>query len=232
MILPRGNLSHRELVLQAPRQWKARSGVAGSPPLRHIPVVMRRKNQSAAALHIASLIFAVSLAGCSREPTALSLVKEGNRYVGEQAKDKVVQIRSEKSIGSLTPNVWYVVYYEPDATFKATEVKFGVGKKLSVSRPLRILEMIGNNTPLDGSKLKVDSNEAIRIAAAEPLLKPLTLKATQLFLQRGEAGPEWRVQLWAARINNPTVDVEIGNVYVSADTGKVTRTDLHIESVN
>ena len=40
------------------------------------------------------------------EPTALSLIKEGNRYVGEDVKDQVVQIRSDKSVGGLTPNVW------------------------------------------------------------------------------------------------------------------------------
>src|ERR1700722_5484498 len=68
--------------------------------------------------------------------TAYQLIKEGNRYVGGDAKDKVVQIRSEKSIGTLTPNVWYIVYYDPDATFKATEVKFGAGQKMDVKRPM------------------------------------------------------------------------------------------------
>jgi sporulation protein YlmC with PRC-barrel domain len=56
--------------------------------------------------------------------TALALVKEGNRYVGEQAKDKLVQIRSEKSVSGITPSVWYVVFYDPTAALKATEVKF------------------------------------------------------------------------------------------------------------
>ena len=173
------------------------------------------------------------LAGCSHEPGALSLIEEGNRYVGEQAKDKVVQVRSEKSIGSLIPTIWYVVYYDPDATFKATQVKFGAGKKLEISRPLRILEMIGrDNTPLDRSKFKVDSNRAIKIAAAEPLLKPVTLRATQLFLQHGDDGPEWKVRLWAAKANNPTLDADIGSVYISAATGKVIRSDLLIENVN
>jgi len=35
------------------------------------------------------------------ELTAFDLVKEGNRYVGEPSKDKVVQIRSDKSVGTL-----------------------------------------------------------------------------------------------------------------------------------
>ena len=64
------------------------------------------------------LALAVATIGCGHsplhaaEPTALQLVKEGNKHVGEDARDKVVQIRSDKSIGSLTPNVWYMVYYD------------------------------------------------------------------------------------------------------------------------
>ena len=51
-------------------------------------------------------------------PEALELIKLGDPYVGIQSKDKVVQIRSEKSIASLTPDIWYVVYYDPDATLR------------------------------------------------------------------------------------------------------------------
>jgi hypothetical protein len=46
------------------------------------------------------------------EPTAFELIKEGNRYIGEQAKDRVVQMRSEKSVASLNPTIWFVVYYD------------------------------------------------------------------------------------------------------------------------
>jgi len=117
--------------------------------------------------------------------TAFDLVKEGNRYVGEQAKDKVVQLRSEKSIGTLTPNIWYVVFYDPTASLKAVEVKFGAGKMLDVKRPMRLLEPVtGGDLPLDRDKLKIDSSEAIKIALKEPLLQNLKLTATQLKLDR------------------------------------------------
>ena len=33
-----------------------------------------------------------------KEPTAFDLIKHGDQFVGVQSKDKVVQIRSEKSI--------------------------------------------------------------------------------------------------------------------------------------
>src|SRR3954468_25004345 len=55
-------------------------------------------------------------AGIAAEPTAFELIKEGNRHVGEEARDQVVQIRSDKSIGTMTPTIWYVVYFDPDAT--------------------------------------------------------------------------------------------------------------------
>src|SRR5262245_38842218 len=95
------------------------------------------------------------IAGRAAEPTAFDLIKEGNRYVGEDSKDKVVQIRSEKSIGGLSPSIWYVVYYDPDARMKATEVKFGGGKKMDVTRPFRLFERAGSyKNVLDRSKLK------------------------------------------------------------------------------
>jgi hypothetical protein len=183
----------------------------------------------------AIVLLALVITGCSpsSESSALSLIKEANRHVGEQVKDQVVQIRSEKSIGSLTPNVWYVVFYDPDATFKATEVKFGAGQKLEVTRPLRVLELgIGNHKPLDRSKVKVDSDRAIKAALSAPLLKPLKVTATQLWLQHGDLGPEWKVRLWAAKLRNPTEDADIGEVYIASDSGEVIRTDLHVNSVD
>ena len=176
----------------------------------------------------------ISLASArANEPTAFDLITEGNRYVGEQSKDKLVQLRSEKSVGTLTPNIWFVVYYDPDATFKATEVKFGAGKKLKVTRPVRVLELgTGDDKTLDRSKLKIDSDEAIKTATAEPLLKSLTLKATKLVLQRGDEGPVWKVTLWAAKLKNPADNADIGSVFIAADTGKVVRTDLQINHVD
>jgi len=43
-------------------------------------------------------IFSFGLAAGMAEPAAFDLIQEGNRHVGEQSKDKVVQIRSEKSL--------------------------------------------------------------------------------------------------------------------------------------
>ena len=162
------------------------------------------------------------------EPTAFELIKEGNRHVGEEAKGRVVQIRSEKSIGSLMPNIWYVVYYDPDATAKATEVKFAAGTKVSVKRPARILEPITrSHRELAREKLKIDSDKAIQIAKSDPLLKNVTLTNTEMRLERGEGEqPVWKVKLWAAKIRKPSETVNIGEIHISAEDGKVVKSDL------
>jgi hypothetical protein len=184
-------------------------------------------------LLITALALAFGHAAWGGEPTAFALAKLGDQYVGAQSKDRVVQIRSEKSIASLTPNIWYVVYYDPDATFKAVEVKFGAGQKMDVSRPGRVLEwMSDDHTELNKAGLKVDSDRAIRIATSQPLLKNLTLKATQLWLEHGDTGPQWRVKLWAAKLKDPNDNADIGVVIISAADGSVLRTDLHPNSVD
>ena len=146
---------------------------------------MRRSNSKLRRKILTAFVVIIGLGMYARagDMTAYQLIKEGNRYVGEDAKDKVVQIRSEKSIGVLTPNIWYVVYYDPDATFKATEVKFGAGQKLDVKRPMRVLEIgSGDDKKLDRKKLIVDSDKAISTATKEPLLQNLKLTATQLWI--------------------------------------------------
>ena len=181
----------------------------------------------------ALLTLATAGVALAAEPTAFDLVKEGNRFVGEQSKDKVVQIRSEKSIGTTIPNIWYVVYYDPDASLKAVEVKFGAGQKMDVSRPMRLLEPItGNDRVLDQARLKVDSDKALNIALSQPLLNGLTMTASQFWLQHSDDGPRWKIKLWAAKLNRPGDQAEVGEVYISSADGSVMRADLHPNSVN
>jgi hypothetical protein len=184
-------------------------------------------------LLITLLLAAISRAAFADDATAFALVKRGDKYVGVQSQDKVVQIRSEKSIGSLTPNIWYVVYYDPDATFKSVQVKFGAGEKMDVSHPWRILEMADDaHTILDPDELKIDSGKAIKIATAQPLLEHLTLKATKLTLGHSDDGPVWRVEIWAAKLKNPADDASVGVVTLSAKDGKIIKADLHPNSVD
>lgn len=181
----------------------------------------------------ALLVCGLSRIASAADPTALELIKEANRYVGEDVKDKVVQIRSEKSIGDLTPNIWYVVYYDKDATFKTAEVKFGAGKKLETRHPMRQpFAYMNYKNVLDQKTLKVDSDKAIKIATADKQLDKLKVVATQLWLERKDTTPIWRVRLWALKLRDSTRDADIGEVHINAETGEVVESDLHINRVD
>ena len=166
-----------------------------------------------------------------KEPTAFELAKEGNKYVGEHAKDKIIQIRSERSVGTLTPKVWFVTYFDSTATFKQVEVKFAAGKMIDVKRPFRLIEMAGGNRELDNDKLKVDSNEAIEKAVSEPILESIKVKSVEAKLEHTPAAPVWRIRLWAEKLNGRDV-VDIGRVTVTADDAKVIETNVHLNRLN
>ncbi len=167
-------------------------------------------------------------------PTALSLVKEGNRYVGEQAKDKIVQLRSERSVNGLKPNVWYVVFYDATAALKATEVKFTNGKMTDVKRPLRLLEATSDKSePLDRSKIKLDSDDALQAALKEPALQNVKPSSSEMRLERGDTGaPIWKIQLWGAKADDSKDDTSLGTVTLSAEDGKTIRSDLKTDKVD
>jgi sporulation protein YlmC with PRC-barrel domain len=167
--------------------------------------------------------------------SAFSLIKEGNRYVGEQAKDKVVQIRSEKSVNGLMPSTWYVVFYDPTAALKATEVKFLNGQMVDVKRPLRLLEATSNkkSEPLDRDKLKVDSGQALETAMKESVIKDRNVTASEMRLERGDGGiATWRIELWGAKADESKGDISLGTVSLSAEDGKVLRSDLKANRID
>jgi hypothetical protein len=176
---------------------------------------------------------AFALVSRAADPSAFELIKEGNRYVGEDAKDKVVQIRSEKSIGGLTPSTWWVVFYDIDARMKATEVRFDGGKKTDVQRPFRLFERAGSyKNLLDRSKLKIDSDEALKIAQKDGLLDKVKLTNSKMILEPWEDVPVWKVTFWAEKARNPSQTVDVGQIFVHAEEGKVVHRDLHINRVD
>ncbi|MBI5387010.1 MAG: hypothetical protein HZA90_20240 [Verrucomicrobia bacterium] len=183
------------------------------------------------------LLITVGLGGfaassLAADPTAFELFREGNRYVGEEAKNRLVEIRSEKSVGSLTPTIWYVVYFDPNSKGKGTEVKFAAGQKVAVKHWGSFLGMAKTPTELPKDKLKIDSDQALKTATSEPLLKNLTLKATRLTLEHWEGLPAWRVRLWAAKLQKPDEMAEVGEVFVNVEDGKVLRSDIKIKRVD
>jgi hypothetical protein len=159
--------------------------------------------------------------------TAFALVKEGDKFVAPQAKDKITQIHSEKSAGDLTPDVWYVDYYDSTAAFKTTEVKFVAGKMAEVKHPRHLLDSLSGTKSLAWKILKVDSDRALAIARKEPMLQKFDLRAAQFWLERTAIGSSWKIRFWAARPGKPDQMDDIGDLYISSKTGEILKNDLH-----
>lgn len=162
------------------------------------------------------------------DSTALQLVKSGNDYVAMPSRDKVLRIYSDKSVGTLEPNIWHIVYYDPTVFSRSVEVKFGAGQEMDVSHPIRPFMLPASaGDILDRSKLNVDSDRALGIAISQPLLKGLTLRSTKLTLDNGDTGPVWKVELYVAKVNDPTKEADIGAICISASDMSVAKSDLH-----
>jgi hypothetical protein len=181
-----------------------------------------------------SLIAASQVLAGAAEKTAFELVKDGNRYVGEQSKNKIVLVRSEKSIGTTEPNVWSIVYYDPLARNKAVEVKFGAGQMMGVKKGSKFFDfMSGTPRAMDLEDLKVDSNEAVRIALDQPLLKTIKISASRLKLQVLESGePVWFVSLWAPKLRDSTKDAEVAETRINAKDGRIVETDIRLKRLD
>jgi hypothetical protein len=162
------------------------------------------------------------------EPTALELIKKGDDYVGVQSKDRIVQIYSDKSVANLEPNIWHVVYYDPSVFSKTVEVRFEAGQQAGIEHAMHPFQLPAKpEQVLDLPKITVDSDRAVHIAASQPLLKGLNLRYSKVSLQRGDSGPEWKVELWSAKISDPSKDANVGTVRISAADGSIVESNLH-----
>jgi hypothetical protein len=162
--------------------------------------------------------------------SAFALVKEGDKVIPPQAKDRITQIHSEKSTGNLAPEVWHIDYFDPTAAFKTTEVTFVAGKVREITRPKHLFATVTGTKQLDWRNLKINSDRALAIALKEPALKNLHLQATQFWLERTTIGSTWKIRFWADRLGKPGESVKIGDLYLSSKTGEILKNDLRIRN--
>ena len=177
-------------------------------------------------------LFSLALWTNAAEPTAFELLKEGNRHVSTEARDKVLLIRSDKSAAGLTPTTWSIRYYDARARTRETELKFEKGKMQKVRQPFRLFARSGvASNILDNAKLEIDSDAALKTAEKDRLLEKLKLTNSQMTLEQWEGDTVWKITLWAEKVREAGKTVEIGRIFVNAKDGKVVHRDLHAERV-
>jgi serine/threonine protein kinase len=161
--------------------------------------------------------------------TALQLLQKGNTHVSARSQNRVLEITSGKAPVDQPPQSWQIRYYDDKTTYNAVEVRFEGGEMERVYEPNRLLGIFapGARKILDLAKVKVDSDKAIRIAAAEAKAEELIAKSVELKLERGYGGlPVWNVKLFGIVPGKATNDSNLGYVIVLAEDGKVLKKAL------
>ena len=64
------------------------------------------------------------------------------------------------------------------------------------------------------------------------LLDKVKLTNSKMVLERWEDVPVWKVTFWAEKARNPSQTVDVGQIFVHAEDGKVVNRDLHINRVD
>jgi hypothetical protein len=179
-------------------------------------------------LALALALHAGTLGARAVESTAFELMKEGEHDVPDDARGRVVQIRSDKSTNGLTPRTWFIVYC--DARMKTTEVKFDGDKKPEPRRPFQLFARALNPAALlDSSKLKIDSDKALKIAQNERLLDKVKLTSSRMTLEKWEEMPVWKIHFWTEKPQEPGKSDDVGEIFVNAEDGKVVNRDLNLD---
>jgi hypothetical protein len=196
-----------------------------------LPIAARSRPESNAVKTVSALTAAppsrlVSSASpaAAKRPTALQLVRQGNTHVSERSRNQVVQILSAREPVDLPPQHWRIVYYDPKVRYKSVEVRFENGVLERIYEPNRLLEFLSPDAqkPLDIEKLRIDSDDALRIALALPVVKELVVRSADFELARGYGGlPVWKIRLFGALVGQSSDDSALGYAIVVADDGKV-----------
>jgi hypothetical protein len=50
-----------------------------------------------------------------------------------------------------------------------------------------------------------------------------------MWLERNDYGRVWKVRIWAAKLRDSKATVEIGDMYISPEDGKIIRANLHVD---
>ena len=179
-------------------------------------------NRSLLLVVLAVQIGAMS-ASAAEEATAFSLIAVGNEQVPSHARDKVVQIISDRTEGSLKPDRWSIIYYDSTAKLKSVRVRFADGKAITIDNPPRLFQRLTDDSmPLNRNRMKIDSDKALAIALAHPDLSDVDLTGLQMTL-RWERGVRvaWDVEFWAKKKVNPRKTTSIGSLVINAQDGKL-----------
>jgi hypothetical protein len=170
------------------------------------------KGKLAMTLRLFVPLFVVFTSGFTfAQDTAYKALRVVGKQRGENALGQIVSISGV--YGHPQPNNWQILLNDPSGRAGARELQIGSGQVLSerAARPSQ------SGTPIDLSKLNLDSDGAFHLAEQEAARNQVSFDSAsyRLFAQGAARQPIWKIELFDFK-QRP-----VGTVRIAADTGNL-----------
>jgi hypothetical protein len=166
---------------------------------------------------VALLMFAHVV--CYGRDTAYQALRVIGGGDNQAVLNHVIQVRG--SNGESQPASWHITVDDPNARGGVREFEVAGGRVVSEHAPVRAYAGTGSSSAMDFKQLNLDSEGAFNIANQEAGKRHVAFDSVD-YLLRGDE--QTNAPLWVLKLIDAD-KVNVGTIYIAADTGAVIRTD-------
>lgn len=170
--------------------------------------------------------------------TALKAYKLAYDQVNKLARESLIQIEGKPNSPNVLPTEWMILFYDPYAAQNGTMVRIAGDTIVEIrdgymqAGKLR-LAAYKQEEILDAKKLKVDSDDILKILKKSPLLTDVKISSLGLWLKKDGKGPLapsiWHITIYG--MNHKANEIEFGEAEISAFSGKIIRLDVNLKKI-
>lgn len=165
-----------------------------------------------AAVFVTAIVFSSAApAAAQATPTAFRALYIAGKSAPDLGLAEINGLRGESQ-----PQSWKFLSLDPSARGGIREVVVSRGEVESIRTPLRGTSEIAGRTPLDRSRLKVDSDRAFQIANQEATRARIAFHWVDYTLRAEDSSePVWKLRLF------DRMGIPVATVHLSAESGAI-----------
>ncbi|MDZ4788304.1 MAG: hypothetical protein SH807_05115 [Blastochloris sp.] len=191
---------------------------------------------------IKSFLLALTLVVASFSPsfalTAYQAKDVAKREVNDVAKKSLVQIHGKRGAVGVYPLEWEILFYDPYADQDGTKVKVAGNVITQITQGYTQMDKARifaykQDEILDPTRLKVDSNEIVKILSRSSALNNVKITSVDLSLSKMSKGPMgsamWSVVMYAK--DSKQEEVEFGKAQINAESGQILQLKIDLKKL-
>jgi len=191
---------------------------------------------------IKSFLLALTLVVASFSPsfalTAYQAKDVAKREVNDVAKKSLVQIHGKRGAVGVYPLEWEILFYDPYADQDGTKVKVAGNVITQITQGYTQMDKARifaykQDEILDPTRLKVDSNEIVKILSRSSALNNVKITSVDLSLSKMSKGAMgsamWSVVMYAK--DSKQEEVEFGKAQINAESGQILQLKIDLKKL-